>query len=110
MSENRRRGGSRSMKSLYYFLFHAVPVETNPHTSEHGGAYVNCWIDCPTQKEAERVARELIAQDGWVADKLDEARKVSRSYYDQNPEGRQYFDQALVDGEVLVFHTYPITD
>jgi len=98
------------MKSLFYFMFHAKPQETNPEATEHGGAYVNCWIDRPNLTEAERAARELIAQDGWVADKLDEARKVTSSYYGDNPEGRQYFDQALIDREVLVFHTYPIID
>ena len=98
------------MKNLFYLMFHAKPQKTNPEASEHGGAYVNCWIDRPTLAEAERAARELIAKDCWVADKLDDARKVTRSDYGDNPEGLKHFDQALIDREVLVFHTYPIID
>ncbi|HLW68216.1 MAG TPA: hypothetical protein VKS79_23065 [Gemmataceae bacterium] len=95
---------------MFYFLFHAAPDEGNPEKDERGGAYVCCWIDRNTRAEAEKAARAMISKEGWLIEKLEETAKVDRSSYDDNPEGLELYEQALVDKQVLVFSIYPIND
>jgi len=33
---------------------------------------------------------------------------VTREMQAEHPEGMEYFEQAEIDGEVLVFHTWPV--
>jgi hypothetical protein len=68
---------------------------------------VNCWIDRITFDEAENAGRQMIEKHGWWAGKLDQAREVEVGEYDEHTPGREYFEQALIDGEALVFHTWP---
>jgi hypothetical protein len=95
---------------MYHFVFHASPDVSHKESTSFGGAYVNCWIDRPTSDEAEIVARQLIRNSGWVDERLEECREVIRSDYSNNQDGLVYFDQAVSDKEVLVFHRYPMDD
>jgi hypothetical protein len=95
---------------MFFFQFEATPRTDHPEGDEVAGAYVNCWIDRPTIEEAEHVARTMISEDCWIVGEPDEAHAVDRDYYANNPDGLQYFEQALIDKEVLVFHTFPIDE
>jgi len=66
---------------------------------------VNCWIDRPTLAEAIDVARAGIRAEGWIVDEHDEAYEVDEQTYPPNKSGREYFQQALIDKEVL-FSTF----
>jgi hypothetical protein len=50
-------------------------------------------------------AISLIRDNGWSVTEIVEDYAISREDYlvKQDPEGLQYYEQALVDGEVLVF-------
>jgi hypothetical protein len=95
---------------VFYFLFHAVPDGIDQSNAVHGGAYACCWIDRPTRLEAEKTARSIIAQEGWLIRELEEAKAVDRSTYIENPEGLEDYEQALIDKEVVVFVVYPVGD
>jgi len=87
---------------IFYFQFEARPKKPGGT----GGAFINCWIDRPTREEAESHVRDAIANQDWSVTRLEEAVLVTRET--QPAESRQYFDQAEIDGEVFVFHTWPV--
>ena len=87
-------------------IFDAVP-RPNARTSPNAAcANVGCWIDRPTLEEAIAVARSMIANEGWIVGDLKEAQVVNESDYPASAPGRSYFQQALIDKEVIVFCTY----
>jgi hypothetical protein len=51
-------------------------------------------------------ARELIAQAGWRVEALERYKVVGDDDYDGDARGREYYEQARIDGEVLVIHTW----
>lgn len=71
---------------------------------------MSCWIERPTLDEAVRVARAGIEEEGWIVDEPDEAYAVDAATYPPGGDGREYFEQALIDKEVFVFHMYPEVD
>ncbi len=95
---------------MYYFLFEATPSLRHPETNEVGGAFVNCWIVANTLADAEIVARKTICDQNWIVDEPEEAFEVTRSFYDKESSSLQYYDQAVVDKEVYVFHSFPVED
>src|SRR5713226_4071577 len=92
---------------MFYFLIEAKPSPDNPEVSELGGAFVSCWIEHPTLEEAESVALKMISEARWQVVAIEERFPIDRSFYDVQSSGLQYFEQALLDKEVLVFDAYP---
>ncbi len=74
---------------------------------EYGGAFVNCWIKDRTEEEAFTVAKEWLATSGWIVKSLEKQRSVSKFDYQCGEDGGEQYQQALVDGEVYVFHAWP---
>lgn len=95
---------------MFFVLFEATPRRSASVTEDVAGAYVNCWIERPTLDEAVRVARTAIEAEGWIVDEPDEAYWVDASTYHPGKDGREYFEQALIDKEVVVFHCFPEVD
>jgi hypothetical protein len=101
---------------MYLFTFLASPTPDAKEFHEAGGAYVNCWIlgdgggDRSDRDAAELRAKELIEEYGWDVDALEEGAIVSGADYPQDDEDRVFYEQALVEREVLVFNTWPRGD
>lgn len=93
--------------SMFFFTFLATPTEDAKEFHESGGAYVNCWIQSGDRHEAERRASDLIQEYGWSVEALEEGAIVTGDAYDDDEEDREFYEQALVEGEVLVFNTWP---
>jgi len=91
---------------MQYLIFDAVPDLTVDHEEGYAGASVGCWIKDQTPKNAYLIARGLIQDHGWVVLGLDEQYRITAEDYDDKPEGKEFFEQALLDNEVFVFHTY----
>ena len=73
--------------------------------SQFGGAYVNCWISFKDYEAAEKLAKLLIRESGWIpelktGDSLVQRKEVKK-------EEEQYYAEALKYGYSLVFHTWP---
>ena len=92
---------------MYYLRFHALPTPNASDVQLYGGAFVCCWIERATQAEAVAVAKDMIAHRKWTIEALDEAKPIFRRDYEDGDDGLQYFEQAEIDSEVLVFHKYP---
>ncbi|HYO16520.1 MAG TPA: hypothetical protein VE685_25260 [Thermoanaerobaculia bacterium] len=93
--------------TMFFLTFLAVPTPDAKEYLEAGGAYVNCWIQSPDRFQAEERARELIREYGWQVEALEEGAIVTSESYDEDEEDREFFEQALVEREVLVFNTWP---
>jgi len=93
--------------TMYLLTFRAVPTSDAKEFHDAGGAYVSCWIQSGDRYTAEERARELIREYKWSAEDLEEGAIVTSADYDRDDEDRQFYEQALVEGEVLVFSTWP---
>lgn len=70
------------------------------------GAMVNVWVVAPTEQQAlERSAQE-VQEAGWCIEALDALFVVAREDFSEDSTDLEYFEQALADGIVLVFHTW----
>ena len=93
------------------YLF-AIAAKVNPKSKlakefrEVGGAFVNCYISFKNYQAAEKLARLLIRENGWIPMKETNAYKLTRSRL-KTKKDRQYYSEALRDGYCLVFHTWP---
>ena len=93
---------------MYFLRFLAFPLQEPQSEDDTAGAYVNSWIQSSSHEAAEARARQLIEESDWRIDALDHACTVSKE--DEPPidaTGREYYEQACIDGEVLVFHEWP---
>lgn len=90
---------------MFFFRFKAKPEAINPESRTSAGAYINCWISRKKKVEAEAVARKTIKKERWTILKLEKGCRIMPKT--QRPSGMKYYKQALIDKEVLVFHTWP---
>jgi len=70
------------------------------------GAAVNAWVVAPTEQQALAIASQEIRDAGWCIESIEAVFTITRDNYSDDPTGLEYFEQALVDGVVLVFHTW----
>lgn len=96
---------------MHFFTFLAAPTPEAKEFHTAGGAYVKCWIQNGDRQSAEERARELIVEYGWTVDALEgEAVVTGADYLLDDEEDREFYEQALMEREVLVFHTWPPGD
>lgn len=95
---------------VYYFAFLASPTPDAGELADAGGAYVNCWILNEGRQPAEQRATDLIEEYGWSVEALEEHATVTSSDYAEDDEDREFYEQALVEREVLVFNVWPRDD
>lgn len=86
----------------------AVTTSEHPDHGRVGEAYVSCWIDRDEEEDAIAVARDLIISDGWEVVRIEEISTVTEANYDDDDEYRRYYEQAVTDKEVVVFHVCPM--
>jgi hypothetical protein len=93
---------------MFFFQFEVRPKQTHPKRDEYAGAMVNCWILRDTQSQAEAVAHGWIGDEDWRITGVEEAMLMTREMQAEHPDGMRYFEQAEIDSEVFVFHTWPV--
>jgi hypothetical protein len=93
--------------TMYYLTYLAVPTPDAKEFHDSGGAYVSCWIQNEDRQTAEQRAQDLIQDYGWSVESLEDGTTVTSSDYTGDDEDRQFYEQALAEGEVLVFTTWP---
>lgn len=93
---------------MHLLTIYATTLPEHAKHGKYGGAYVSCWIEREDFVLAEAVACSLIAESGWKVIRVEETSMVDDSTYDEDDENRKYYEQALIDKEVLVFHTFPM--
>lgn len=95
---------------IFYLQFEGTPRSTHPQTDQIGGAFINCWIKAVSIEDAIHIARLEIEGWRWIIDEPDEAYEVDQTSYLRNPEGREHFEQAVIDDAVYVFYNWPANE
>jgi len=95
------------MGRMYFVTILARPSQDNARVGVFGGAYVNCWIEESSERAAIARAEKEVRAASWAPESIRSACVVTSDTYREDGEGREYFEQALIDGVVLVFHTFP---
>jgi hypothetical protein len=94
---------------MYLFTIRSI-IKPNSKAAEEfshaGGAYVNCYISFKDFAAAEKLAKLLIREEGWIPEKRTEAWKIQRKQLKTKKE-KQYYSEAIKYGYTLVFHTWP---
>ncbi len=91
-----------------YFLAIAVePTEEHPDHATLGECLVSCWIEREAIEDAIAVAKAMILEKPWRIIRIELVQYVTEADYDEDDDHTQYFEQALIDKEVLVFNTSP---
>lgn len=94
---------------MYLITIHSR-IKPNSKTAERfpdvGGAYVNVWIQFKDFEAAEKLAKLLIRERGWIPVKTTEASVISRKGL-KTKKDRQFYAEAIRYGYTLVFHMWP---
>lgn len=98
---------ARCEMPMFFFQFEVRPKETHSKREQYAGATVSCWVLRDTQNQAEAVARGWIGDEDWRITRVETATPMTREQQAEHPDGMQYFEQAEIDREVFVFHTWP---
>lgn len=93
--------------TMFFFTYLATPTPDAKEYPDTAGAYVDCWIQSGDRSEAESRARDLIQEYGWSVEALEEGATVTSQDYQDDDENREFYEQALMEQEVLVFNTWP---
>ena len=93
--------------SIFIVTLTARPTEQVEGYAKLGGAHVNCWIDANDVADAVTQAENGVRAAAWTPETVESARLVTAKEYVGDTAGREYFEQAIIDGAVIVFHTWP---
>jgi hypothetical protein len=80
------------------------------HEKWYAGAYIDCYIKDQTEENALYVAKGWIAKNGWEVLDVEEQRQIEQDAYEEGTDGREYFQQALLDEEVFVYYCFERED
>jgi hypothetical protein len=95
------------MNGVYVVSVEAVPSDRNASVDIRG-AYINVYTTASSDPLARAVALREIAAAGWHCVNIDNVSWHTTDTYSIDPAGKEHFDQALVDGVVLVAHIFSI--
>lgn len=84
---------------MIYFVFEVIPDDGS---ATAGKIFASCWINSDDQPAAKDRAVRFIHEQGYSTVECVEDYPITRDDYEEDPEGIEYFEQALIDGEVLV--------
>ena len=92
---------------LYFLQYESVPSPSSENYKDTGGAFINCWIKAKSIEDAKKQAEISIKESEWIILKLEESYPVNREFYENGDESLEYFQQAEIDGQVYVYHSWP---
>ena len=95
------------MQGVFVVTVDALPSPGSEEFELYGGATINVFTTSKSEAEALSTASREVSEAGWVLTVVDGVHWVTRNDYDEDDTGLEYFEQALIDGVVMVLHTYP---
>ena len=91
---------------MYFLIYDAAPKKRISAYEKYAGAHIACWINVEKIETARQKAISMIQEQGWKIRKQVEEHPLTREMA-KHSTGLKYYEQALIDTEVLVFHTHP---
>lgn len=98
---------SLSMERVRVVMLEALPLPATNAFAECGGAIINVYLTELSRDAALDIAAREVAEAGWQIQSVEDTFLLSRQDLADAPDGLQYFEQALIDGIVLVIYAYP---
>src|ERR1700677_154477 len=98
---------STQVRQVFLISIRARPTNANECHIDTEGAQVNCWIESASEQDAVAIAEAAVREAAWHPEAVLTIGSVMQSDYANDVSGRGYYEQALLDGVVLVFHTWP---
>ena len=92
---------------IYYIMMEAVPGEGNEDALDCGGAFINCWVKAENKDAARSIAQKYLEDENWVFVKEEESNLAQRSYYADDPDALECFDEACEFGLSAAFYMWP---
>jgi len=89
---------------MYFLTYHCKPNKESTDYNKVAGAFVNCYIESESIKQAEKISRLEILKNNWRILSLEDSYSIDSETISE--KGRKYYDQALIDKIVFVYHTY----
>jgi hypothetical protein len=84
----------------------ALPLPGTDAFAECAGATINVYSTVESKDGALAIAAREVVEAGWQIQSIEDTFLLTRADLVDAPDGLRYFDQALIDGVVLVIHTY----
>lgn len=97
------------MERVRVVMVDALPLPGTDAFAEYGGATINIYSTEESEENALAIAAREVAEAGWQIQSVEENFLLTRDDLVDSPDGLQYFEQALIDGIVLVIYTYAAT-
>ena len=97
---------SMQERKIYVVSYEVKPLPESKDLAAWYGAAVNVWVEASSKEKAIALATQGVQDAGWSIKALESAFPVTRDSYSEDSTGLGYFEQALIDGVVLVFHTW----
>lgn len=91
--------------TVHIVQFDAAPMPGNPEDGATG-AYVNIYVHTISKTEALETAYREIEYAGWQVLNTESISSISDENISDTADDREYYEQCLLDGVVLVFHTW----
>ena len=92
---------------MIFARYECQPTPSHPDVDRVGDASVNCWLRVRSFAGAKALAEKSIRTQYWKILSLDEIWRIPPGHYKTEEEGLPYYEQALIDKEVYVFHLAP---
>ena len=94
---------------MYFSVIEVVPAPGSEAGQKYAGGFVACWINSDDREDARERSIALVASAGWIVRELIEEKEVFAESYQSDDPALEYFEQAVTDDEVCVFHTFPMS-
>lgn len=93
---------------MYFVSISADPTAANPDKEIYRECMACCWIKTEDIVSAISRAKTLLEADGeWQTQRVEVAEYVTADSYEPGEEHCQYYQQALIDEEVLCLNICP---
>jgi hypothetical protein len=92
---------------MIFARYNCIPGKRHPDIERVGETYANCWLRVRSFSEAKKIAEKNIRGQNWQILNLDEIWRIPKGHYQTEDDGLPYYEQALIDKEVYVFHQSP---
>ena len=95
------------MEEVRVVSLEARPLLGSAEFEQVAGAFVNIYTTAKSTEEALAIADSEMAEVGWIIIAVEDEYLLTRVTAQATPASLPYYEQALLDGVVLVFHNYP---
>lgn len=94
------------MDGLNVVTIDALPRLGTEAANSYRGACINVYAVEQSEVAALSTTDREVAEAGWVSRSVERVSYVRREDFEAGSDGLAYFEQALIDGVVLVLHAF----